>query len=103
MKNLGFVIASKMLVDNSLAVKFMYREKGEGNDSGWRFFSGSEDQSYVDNPDNLAIYDINTILDIDRSIKNYLESVPGTAFERQDDGTFKMLEDFSFAPENIEA
>ena len=38
MKNLGFVIASKILVDNRLAVKFMYREKGDGNDSGWRFF-----------------------------------------------------------------
>ena len=33
------------------------------------FFTGEEDQQYVDDPDNIKIYDIQTILDIDKSIK----------------------------------
>ena len=58
MRNIGFVMASRMLVEERKLVRFMYREKGEGNDSGWRFFTGEEDQQYVDDPDNIKIYDL---------------------------------------------
>lgn len=85
MKKFGYVLAPKVLVGNKLKVRFMYREKPDNdNDSGWRFFSGEEDQEYVDNPNNIAIYDVDTILAIDNSIKVYLSSPIGSAFERED-------------------
>lgn len=95
MEKFGYVLATKKLVDERLQVGVMYREKGdEPDDSGWRFFSGLEDQDYVDNPDNIGIYDINTILEIDKSIRPYLDSSYGAAFERNEKDVFVMIEDY---------
>ena len=100
MKNFGYVMASKKLVNEKLPVRFMYREKGTDDDSGWRFFSGTEDQAYTDNPDNIGIYDINTIIAIDKTIIPYLNSVGGIAFERPEGmGSFTISRDFDFQPE----
>ena len=97
MKNIGYVLATKMLIENRRKVRFMYREEGEDNDSGWRFFCGDEDQDYVDNPDNTGIYDIKTILDIDKSILPYLQSAVGAAYERENENdVFRMSTDFTF-------
>lgn len=98
MNNFGFVFATKMLVEGRKKVRFMYREQSDDpNDSGWRFFCGDEDQKYVDNPDNIGIYDINTILEIDNSILPLINSHNGTAFEREDENEpFVASEDFAF-------
>ena len=62
----------KITVDGEL-VDYMYREDPTvETDSGWRFFSGTEDQDYVDDPNNSAIYDLNTIANYDQAIINYL-------------------------------
>ncbi|SCW45848.1 hypothetical protein SAMN02910456_01223 [Ruminococcaceae bacterium YRB3002] len=97
MNNFGFVLATKMLVDGKRKVRYMYHEETDNpQDSGWRFFCGDEDDEYVNNPDNIAIYDINTILDIDKSILPYLDSATGTAFEREDENsTFIVSPDFN--------
>ena len=98
-KSMGYVMASKRLVDEKLPVRFMYREKGEGDDSGWRFFSGTEDRNYADDPNNIGIYDITTILAIDKTIMPYLDSTEGMAFKREEGtGTFKVSSDFGFVP-----
>lgn len=101
MNNFGFVFATRMLVEGRKKVRFMYREQSdEPNDSGWRFFCGDEDQEYVDNPDNIGIYDINTILEIDDSILPLLYSPSGSAFEREDENSsFAELNDYSFGEE----
>jgi hypothetical protein len=100
MENFGYVLATKMLVEKKRKVRFMYREEGKNGDSGWRFFCGDEDQSYTDNPDNIAIYDIKTILALDKSIKPYLEAICGSAYEREDEtGIFRPSADFAFEPE----
>ena len=97
MENFGYVFATKMLVEQKLPVMFMYREKGSGGDSGWRFFCGLEEQEYVDDPNNIDIYDIETILRIDESIKPYLGSLCGRAYEREDSkAPFKRVPDFGF-------
>ena len=77
----------------------MYREKGNDiRDSGWRFFCGLENQAYVDNPKNIGIYDINTILNIDSSIQPYLSNPFGTSFERKDiNSPFIQIRDYGFS------
>lgn len=101
MRNFGYVLATQLLVEEKKLVGFMYHEKGEGDDSGWRFFTGEEDQAYVDNPENIKIYDIQTILDIDQSIRPYLKSKEYTAFERiVGTNRFKMAEDYNFGISN---
>lgn len=101
MENFGYVMATKMLVNNKRKVRFMYRdEPSNDQDSGWRFFCGDEDQDYANNPDNIAIYDVNTIIAIDKSIIPYLKSIKGTALEREDEnGVFTISKDFAFGEE----
>jgi len=90
MEDFGYVLATRMLVDEKRKVRYMYREEGTDGDSGWRFFCGDEDQEYTDNPDNIAVYSIETIVAIDDGIVPYLSSAPGTAYEREDaDSEFK--------------
>lgn len=64
-------------------VRFMYRETPDNEtDSGWRFFSGNEDDAYTSNADNHGIYDVNTIANYDPSIISLLDSQGGSAFEK---------------------
>jgi len=61
----------------------MIREEPNNDlDSGWQFFSGSEDQDYLDDTDNSNIYDVNTIANYDRAIIPYLDLPIGTQLER---------------------
>lgn len=101
MNNFGFVFATKMLVEDRRKVRFMYHEQPDTpGDSGWRFFCGDENQEYTDNPNNIGIYDINTILEIDDSILPFLNSPVNTAFEREDENTpFTRSADFAFDEE----
>lgn len=96
MEKFGYVLATKMLVDGKKRVRFMYREHPDNDqDSGWRFFCGDEDDEYVSIPDNIAVYDINTILAFDKSIVPYLNAAIGTAFERENENDcFAVNEDF---------
>jgi hypothetical protein len=61
-KGYGGCIASDKITVDGYLVRFMYREAPDHDaDSGWRFMSGYEDDAYMENPDNHAIYDVNTI------------------------------------------
>ena len=78
----GCMASDKITVEGEL-VDFMYREKPDFDvDNGWRFLSGTETQDYVDNPDNWAIYDTNTIANYDKAIIPYLDLPIGTELER---------------------
>ena len=78
----GCIATDKITVQGEL-VDFMVREESNNDlDSGWQFFSGSEDQDYLDDPNNSAIYDVNTIANYDRAIIPYLDLPFGTQLER---------------------
>lgn len=82
--NRGSCIASDMITVHGHPVCFMYRDDPDGElDSGWRFFSGTETQEFCDDPDNLALYDVNTIANYDRDIIPLLDASYGCAFERK--------------------
>jgi len=84
-ENFGFVLAPKKLVEERKKVRFMYREKPDSTqDSGWRFFSGVETDEFVNNPGNIGIYDIKTIISIDEDIVPYLDSPYGCTYEREE-------------------
>ena len=92
-ESIGACYASDHITVDGLLVGYMYRETPDFvEDSGWRFFSGSEDQEYVDNPDNLMIYEVNTIANYDPAIIPYLNMEIGTELERQRDNTFKLVQ-----------
>jgi len=80
---MGYCFATDKITVDGEFVNYMYREvPDEKLDSGWRFFSGTEDQEYVDNPDNTSMYNVNTIANYDKAIISYLDSPIGTELER---------------------
>jgi hypothetical protein len=86
----GSCLASDHITVEGKRVGFMYREVAEETpDSGWRFFSGEESQAYSDDPDNWALYDVNTIANYDPTIIPHLESPAGSAFGRGADGVWR--------------
>src|SRR6266705_2951717 len=71
---MGGCFASDRITVDGMKVGYMYREEPDKDlDSGWRFFSGDETQEYADNPDNFAIYEVNTICNYDPSISPYID------------------------------
>lgn len=80
----GGCFASDRITVNGLKVGYMYREEsGNPQDGGWRFLSGEESQKYLDNPENLGIYDVNTIANLDPDIIPFLNSAVGSRFARK--------------------
>ena len=89
---LGYIIASNEVAKDRKPVGYLYREKPDKDgDSGWRVFSGDETQQYVDDPDNLALYNASTIIEIDPSIRTLLGTPWPVAFERKASGRFVRL------------
>ena len=79
----GSCFASDRITVDGCPVGYCYREESDHDtDSGWRFFAGDESQEYADNPDNFAIYDINTIANYDSAITEILDASKGSVFER---------------------
>ena len=60
-------------------------------DSGWRFFAGTEPQEYMNDPENMAIYDVNTLATYATEIVPLLDAPVGAAYER-DEGTDEFRE-----------
>ena len=91
--NMGYCFATNKITTEGFKVGYMYREIPENKlDSGWRFFSGTESQTYVDNPNNIQIYDVNTIANYDKAIIPYLGSLFGSEYERIDNSdNFQLL------------
>lgn len=81
--SIGGCFATDKITVDGMKIGYMYREEPDNDiDSGWRFFSGTEDQDYIDNPKNTMVYDVNTIANYDSSIIPYLNSPYGTELKR---------------------
>lgn len=81
----GGGIASDMITVEGHPIGFFYRQKPDNDlDSGWRFLTGLEDEAYMDNGDNHAVYDVNTIANYDPDIIPLLTAPVGSVFERDE-------------------
>jgi len=78
-----------MITVQGRKVGYMVREPTDRpHDSGWCFTSGDESQEYMDDPENLAIYDVNKIANYSPDIVPFLDAPPRSAFAR--DGSGKL-------------
>jgi hypothetical protein len=96
-RKMGGCFATNMITMEGKKVNFMYREtpKKDMPDSGWRFFSGHENDDYINDPNNTQIYEVNTIANYDPDIIPFLESPYNSVFERnRDTGEFEQVFDF---------
>lgn len=92
--SMGSCYATDRITVEGRQVGFMYRERPDvDRDSGWRFMAGDETQEYMDDPENVEVYDINTIANYDADIIPHLLAPPGSAFERNvRTGRFEAVE-----------
>lgn len=78
----GAFATDRITVDGK-KVGYMYRESTvRKEDSGWRLFSGDEDQAYVNDLSHTGIYAVNTIANYDPDILPYLDTPAPCAFEK---------------------
>ena len=82
----GCIASNKITVDGR-KVGYLYREIPDTNstfpDSGWRFFSGDENEEYTDDPSNFNIFNLNTICNYDPDIIPLLNSPYVTSYIRK--------------------
>lgn len=88
----GCIATDRIVVDGS-PVGYCWREAPGGGDagwdSGWRFAAGDEGSGCMDDPDCSGVYALNTICNYDPDIIPLLDSEPGTAWSRGEDGVFR--------------
>ena len=85
-------LISDKITKEGFGIGYMYREEPDEGipDSGWRFLAGNEDEAYLDNPDNLHIFVINTACNYDKSIMPYLNAEFGTKYIKTTTDTFEI-------------
>ena len=80
---MGAGLATDKIMIHGELVDYMYKDEPLNDiDSGWKFLSGTEDQEYLDDPNNSGIYDLNTIANYDPAIIPYLVLPEGIRLER---------------------
>lgn len=85
----GACFATDRIVVDGERVGYMYREDPDNKtDSGWRFMAGTESDAYMEDADNLGIYDVNTVANYDPDIIPLLDAPVGSSFERDEEGDF---------------
>lgn len=88
----GCIATDRIVVDGCKVGWCYRREPAPGDktwDSGWRFTAGDEGEAYMDDPAHSGVYALNTICNYDPEIIPLLDSEPGTAWSRGEDGVFR--------------
>lgn len=83
----GLCLIPDTILVTGLPVKLMYRVMPQyRQDSGWRFFSGTETEEYLANRRLNGIYDVNVMANYCPEIVENLDAPPYSAFEMTDEG-----------------
>lgn len=91
----GYCYASDMVTVDGLPVGYMYKETPEDEaDTGWRFYSGTETEEYVNDEYHFMMFDLNYIANCDPAIIPYIKNRIGVELERiQGTDKFRKIED----------
>lgn len=82
---LQYAVVSRQVSDEGEWVGFLYREAPAfEQDSGWRFFSGAEDDEYADNPEHFITAPLQDVLNAHPEIAPLMIQQAG-AWEWDDD------------------
>lgn len=90
----GGSILSKNIIEEKGVLTWMFREESMNpQDNGWRFLSDIDDQEYIDNPDNLVVWDFNQIAEIEPAIVALYDYPVGTDIQIiREDGEIKFYD-----------
>lgn len=78
-ENAGSCIVTKSLLNGESNFRWLFREEPLNNiDTGWMAFGDSDNDEYVNDPKNLSVVDLNTLINIEPTILNVYEMPVGT-------------------------
>ena len=79
-----WALVSKLFLGEDGVIRFLYREQPDrSEDSGWRMFTGFEDDEYANNPENIQLMNVGYLLDKDMTLLEPLKYGYGAVFERE--------------------
>lgn len=88
----GACLVTKSVLNGERPLRWFFRDqKGIGN--GWVAFGDGDDDAYVNNADNFAIVDFNTLANIEPTVLNVLYMPVGTDLEFKSDASGKYFVD----------
>ncbi len=96
-KNAPLVLASKQVCGvNRLPVCFAFRlEPNNEADTGWVFWSGEEDQDFIDDSSNTLVCPLFSFIDMDSTLLDVIRNPVSTAWERNHVGDeWREVEDY---------
>lgn len=90
-------LVSRRIADDRKPIRFLYREAADRDeDSGWRMFSGLENDAYNADAANIVIVPLTHFARIDSHVDKLLDEPVGSVFERkQPDGEFERVTDWT--------
>ena len=78
-ENAGSCIVTKSILNGETKFRWLFREEPLNNiDTGWMAFGDSDNDEYVNDPKNLTVVDLNTLINIEPTILNVYEMPVGT-------------------------
>jgi hypothetical protein len=101
----GFLaLVSRLIFEEKLPVRFMYKSVPEHlNDTGWRLFSGYEDDDYLqDEVTNLVPVPLEKLYGMDESLREKLAFNAGTVWERQPGSVWERVYDFRIPSPSVD-
>ena len=83
-KNGFLTLMSRLVIDEKLPIRFIYKTLPEHlNDTGWRLFTGYEDESFFEHEMvNMVPMPLEKLASLDPSLEPLLEYNAGTVWER---------------------
>ncbi len=88
----GGTIVTKSILDGTSKLKWLFRQEG-GHGNGWIAFGDRDSQEYVNDANNMAIVDFNTLADIEPTVVNVFYMPMGSDLEFRCDKTGKYFVD----------
>ena len=88
----GGSIVSKSILNGDSRLKWLFRQEG-GPGNGWVAFGDTDSQEYVNNVENMAVVDFNTLASIEPAVVDVFYMPMGADLEFREDKTGKYFVD----------
>ena len=102
----GFLaLVSKLCLDDQLPIRFLYKTVPEHlNDTGWRMYSGYEDDEYLANElANMLPVPLEKVCEMDVSLTDLVSYNAGTVWERTpEQDQWQRVYDFKIPSANVD-
>ncbi len=97
-------LVSKLVVgEKPYPVRFMYKTvPADLRDTGWRMYSGYEDEAFLADKKNMMPYPVETLVKMDGSLEEFLPSKPGSVWERTPGNPWQAVDDYEIPTEGDE-